>query len=49
MSRLTGASTLVAFAGHEPDILRTKTPGYMRMLTHRFVIPVQARKFAAEG
>ncbi len=41
----------VAFAGHEPDILRTKTPGYMRMLTqsHRFVIPVQARKFAAEG
>lgn len=41
----------VAFAGHEPDILRAKTPGYMRMLTqsHRFVIPVQARKFAAEG
>lgn len=41
----------VAFAGHEADILRAKTPGYMRMLTqsHRFVIPVQARKFAAEG
>ena len=41
----------VAFSGHEPDILRAKTPGYMRMLTqsHRFVIPVQARKFAAEG
>jgi Helicase HerA, central domain len=41
----------VAFAGHEPDILRTRTPGYMRMLTqaHRFVIPVQARKFAVEG
>lgn len=41
----------VAFAGHEPDILRAKTPGYMRMLTqsHRFVIPVQARKFEAEG
>jgi hypothetical protein len=41
----------IAFAGHEPDILRTKTRGYMRMLTqaHRFVIPVQARKFAAEG
>ncbi len=41
----------VAFAGHEPDILRAKTPGYMRMLTqsHRFVIPVQARKFAAGG
>jgi DNA helicase HerA-like ATPase len=41
----------VAFAGHEPDILRTRTPGYMRMLTqaHRFVIPVQARKFGSEG
>lgn len=41
----------VAYAGHEPDILRAKTPGYMRMLTqsHRFVIPVQARKFNAEG
>lgn len=41
----------VAFAGHEPDILRSKTPGYMRMLTqsHRFVVPVQARKFNAEG
>jgi hypothetical protein len=41
----------VAFAGHEPDILRAKTVGYMRMLTqsHRFVIPVQAHKFAAEG
>jgi hypothetical protein len=41
----------VAFAGHEPDILRAKTPGYMRMLTqsHRFVIPMQARKFAAGG
>lgn len=40
----------VAFAGHELDILKTKTRGYMRMLTqsHRFVIPVQARKFAAK-
>lgn len=39
----------VAFAGHEQDILRAKTPGYMRMLTqsHRFVVPVQALKFAA--
>lgn len=37
----------VAFAGLEQDILRAKTPGYMRMLTlsHRFVIPVQANKF----
>ena len=39
----------VAFAGIEQDILRSKTPGYMRMLTlsHRFIIPVQARKFEA--
>jgi DNA helicase HerA-like ATPase len=39
----------VAFAGAEQDILRSKTPGFMRMLTmsHRFVIPVQARKFEA--
>ncbi|MDG9669450.1 DUF87 domain-containing protein [Hahella sp. CR1] len=37
----------VAFSGIEQDILRAKTPGYMRMLTlsHRFVIPVQAYKF----
>lgn len=39
----------VAFDGLEQDILRTKTPGYMRMLTqsHRFVVPVQAYKFEA--
>jgi hypothetical protein len=39
----------VAFAGIEQDILRSKTPGYMRMLTlsHRFIVPVQARKFEA--
>ncbi len=43
------ARVQVAFTGHEPDILRAKTPGYMRMLTqsHLFVIPVQALKFAA--
>lgn len=37
----------VAFSGLEQDILRAKTPGYMRMLTlsHRFVIPIQAKKF----
>ncbi|ASI71503.1 DUF87 domain-containing protein [Bacillus cereus] len=37
----------VAFLGIENDILRSKTPGYMRMLTlsHRFVIPIQAKKF----
>lgn len=39
----------VAFAGTEEDILRAKAQGYMRMLTmsHRFVIPTQARKFEA--
>lgn len=39
----------IAFAGIEEDILRAKTPGYMRMLTlsHRFVIPTQANKFEA--
>jgi hypothetical protein len=38
-----------SFVGIEGDILRAKTPGYMRMLTmsHRFIIPVQARKFEA--
>jgi hypothetical protein len=39
----------VAFAGHEQDILRAKTPGFMRMITqsHRFVLPMQAIKFEA--
>lgn len=39
----------IAFEGIEQDILRSKTPGYMRMLTmsHRFVIPVQTNKFEA--
>jgi hypothetical protein len=39
----------IAFEGIEDDILKTKTPGYMRMLTmsHRFVIPMQAHKFEA--
>jgi hypothetical protein len=43
------ARVQVAFAGVEQDILRSKTPGYMRMLTlsHRFIVPVQARKFEA--
>ena len=38
-----------AFTGIEDDLLRAKTPGYMRMLTlsHRFVVPVQAHKFEA--
>jgi hypothetical protein len=37
----------VAYESMKDDILRTKTPGYIRMLTrsHRFVVPIQARKF----
>ncbi len=37
----------IAFSGIEEDILRARTPGYMRMLTmsHRFVIPVQANLY----
>ncbi len=33
--------------GLEEEIMRSRTPGYMRMLTrsHRFVIPVQTRRF----
>jgi hypothetical protein len=39
----------VAFAGHEQDILRAKSPGFMRMMTqsHRFVLPIQAKKYEA--
>jgi hypothetical protein len=39
----------IAFSGIEEDILRAKTPGYMRMLTmsHRFVVPMQAFRFEA--
>ncbi|MEW6125700.1 MAG: DUF87 domain-containing protein [Acidobacteriota bacterium] len=37
----------VAYESLKDDILRAKTPGYIRMLTrsHRFVVPVQAFKF----
>jgi hypothetical protein len=37
----------VAYESTKDDILRTKTPGYIRMLTrsHRFVVPIQALKF----
>jgi hypothetical protein len=40
-----------AFAGVEEEIMRSRTPGFMRMLTqsHRFVIPVQARLYEAKG
>ncbi|HXF62501.1 MAG TPA: DUF87 domain-containing protein [Caldilineaceae bacterium] len=37
----------ISYESLKDDILMAKTPGYMRMLTrsHRFVVPVQARKF----
>ena len=37
----------VAFSGLDADIMQTRQPGYMRMLTrsHRFAIPVQAHLF----
>ncbi|WP_026668100.1 ATP-binding protein [Butyrivibrio sp. AE2005] len=40
--------TQIAFDGVEEDILRAKTPGYMRMLTmsNRFIIPVQAKLYS---
>ena len=43
----TLAKVNVAFENMKDDILRAKTPGYMRMLTrsNRFVVPVQAYKF----
>lgn len=41
------AKVNVAYDSLKDDILMTKTPGYVRMLSrsHRFVIPVQALKF----
>lgn len=51
MSSLDEVTTLakmnVSFSSMKDDILRAKTPGYMRMLTrsHRFVVSVQANKF----
>lgn len=43
------AKLQVQFDGLQEDILHTRTPGYMRMLTfsNRFVIPVQVNKFEA--
>lgn len=41
------AKLQVAFDGLQKDILNTRTPGYMRMLTfsNRFIVPVQVNKF----
>jgi hypothetical protein len=42
------ANLNVAYDDIQEDILRAKTPGYLRMLTrsNRFVIPIQAEKFS---
>ncbi len=42
--------TQIAFSGVEEDILRARTPGFMRMLTmsNRFVIPIQANLYAPQ-
>ncbi len=41
------AKLQIQFDGLQKDILYTRTPGYMRIMTfsHRFVIPVQINKF----
>jgi hypothetical protein len=43
------AKLQIQFDGLQQDILKTRTPGYMRMMTfsHRFVVPVQVNKFEA--
>ncbi len=43
------AKTNIAYESMKADIMLAKTPGYIRMLTrsHRFVVPMQARKFEA--
>ena len=40
----------IAYQSMGEDIMLTKTPGYIRMLTrsHRFVVPMQAHKFEAK-
>lgn len=42
--------TQITFDGVEEDILRARTPGYMRMLTmsNRYVIPLQAKLYQPE-
>jgi hypothetical protein len=43
------AKLQIQYDGLQQDILKTRTPGYMRMMTfsHRFVIPVQINRFEA--
>lgn len=45
------AKLQVQYDGLQQDILRTRTPGYMRILTfsHRFAMPVQVNRFETEA
>ena len=45
------AKVNVAYKGLGDDLMRTRTVGYVRMLTrsNRFVVPLQARKFTLPG
>ena len=45
------AKLQVQYDGLQRDILRTRTPGYMRILTfsHRFAMPVQVNRFETEA
>ena len=44
------ASVQYAFKGREQEIMRSRSPGYMRMLSYsnRFVIPIQANRYTGE-
>ena len=45
------ASVQYAFKGREQEIMRSRSPGFMRMLSYsnRFVIPIQANRYTGES
>ena len=45
------ASVQYAFKGREQEIMRSRSPGYMRMLSYsnRFVIPIQANRYTGDS
>ena len=45
------ASVQYAFKGSEDEIMRSRSPGYMRMLSYsnRYVIPVQANRYTGQS
>lgn len=47
----TLASVQYAFKGSEVDIMRSRSPGYMRMLSYsnRYLIPLQASRYTGES